>query len=225
MRSPRPTLLGVLLLGALLLCSSCHVQRIDPAEIPVVRIQTTGGFEHGVSTQIGVLFLGRTASEGPAKLQYWLGPTPMIETGQVEAIGGSIHRIRPEVPIPSVPVTLEPVRPDEELVLMGIQDQIPWRLPVQLAQDEVVRGTVLRYPAGLRLGPDSVGLGVFRETDAGFALVGLVKGVAQKSDDTRFLLFAGIGELRDAFARSGRAVEQLEVEYRADGKRILRYKR
>ncbi|PIE23772.1 MAG: hypothetical protein CSA62_06610 [Planctomycetota bacterium] len=205
--------------------SSCHIDRIESADIPLVRIQTTGGFEQGVSTDFGVLFLGRTAQKGPAKLLYWLGPSPLIEAGEIEVVGGPVHRIRTDVPIPSVPISFEPVAPEEQLVLMGMEGQLPWRLDVQLAKDEIVRGTALHYPAGLQLRPDSVGLGIFRETEAGLALVGLVKAAAELDNGKRFLLFAGLSEMREAFAKARRAMPVREVEYRADGKRILRYRR
>ena len=52
---------------------------------PVAVVQTTEGVEHAATTEFGVLFLGRTATEGPCRVHYYLGPTPMVEDGTIDA--------------------------------------------------------------------------------------------------------------------------------------------
>ena len=52
---------------------------------PVAMIETRGGVEYGATTTEGILFLGRTATEGPCRVHYFLGgrATPMIEDGEI----------------------------------------------------------------------------------------------------------------------------------------------
>ncbi|MFO0275767.1 MAG: hypothetical protein ACK533_00665, partial [Planctomycetota bacterium] len=61
--------------------------RIDRSR-PVALVETTGGVEYGATTEFGVLPLGRTATSGPCRVHYFLGPTRVIESGTLDAAGG-----------------------------------------------------------------------------------------------------------------------------------------
>ena len=79
-------ILLVLALSFPLLGSSCSGTRnlVDP----VVQIHTPGGNELGVTTDYGIVFLGRTASAGDIEITAWFGDGPSIEPSSVEPIGG-----------------------------------------------------------------------------------------------------------------------------------------
>ncbi len=216
----------VLALGLLALATGCRYQRLEPPEVPVVQITTTRGTELGVSTDEGILFLGRTAQQGPAKVFYFLGPSPLVEVGEVLPLGGPLSTVQLEVDIPTIPISFEPVRPGEELVLMGLDGPRVWQHPVRAVDNaELVNGTVLEQPAGLELQPWHIGAGVFRRTDGGLALVGLLKGRARIDGEPDMLLMAGLPEFRLAFLEPHAAVPKIEVLYRSDGARTIRTKR
>jgi hypothetical protein len=193
--------------------------------MPVVVIRTPGGTELGVTTDEGVFFLGRTAQEGPAKVLYWLGDSPLVESGEVRRRGGSIYEVLLDVDLPAVPISFEPLRPGESLVLIGVDDDWAWQYGVVVPEDPMASGTIVRWPSGLRIEPSQVGAGVFRDTGEGLTLVGLVKATAEIEGGGRFLLLAGLPELRVALLEPRSAVPVREVLYRADGTRIIRTKR
>src|SRR5262245_34707430 len=59
---------------------------------PVALVETTGGIELGATTELGVLTLGRSATDGPCRVRYFLGPTPMVETGTLAAASDTFTR-------------------------------------------------------------------------------------------------------------------------------------
>ena len=88
------------LLGSLLVLPSCGVwffsgeHWIDRSH-PVALLETTGGIELAATTEFGVLSLGRSATEGPCRVHYFLGPTPLIESGELRAKKiGTSYRIK-----------------------------------------------------------------------------------------------------------------------------------
>ena len=56
---------------------------------PVVLLETTGGVEFGAATEFGILSLGNTATEGACRVRYFLGPTPLVESGELGRVSGS----------------------------------------------------------------------------------------------------------------------------------------
>ncbi|MFQ5507197.1 MAG: hypothetical protein ACE5F1_20695 [Planctomycetota bacterium] len=218
MPAPVPALVLLLLLAA------CAAPPLPSSAMPVVGIQTPGGHELGVSTEDGVLFLARTAKAGPAKVLYFLGPSPLIEAGRILGVGGSIHRVELEVTIPSVPISFDPVQKGEELLLLALSNEEPWSAWVRVADSPFAEGTVLEG-TGLGLRGEHVGAGVFRSTSAGLSMVGLIKGVARFENGPDYLLMAGLPELRLAFVQPETAVPRQEVRYRDDGLRVYRVRR
>ncbi len=211
--------------AALALCAAlgaCRNTKLYPADVPIVGVTTTGGKELGVATDQGVLFLGRTAEKGPAKVLYHIDAAPVVEAGRVVPVGGSLFEVLLDVPVATVPISFEPLRPSESLIMMWLDGDEVRTHPVEVSSDPIVYGTAVRRPAGLVLAAEHVGAGVFRDTDAGLALVGLVKASARVTGGEEYLLLAGLPELRAAFLRPQPAVPKLEAIYRADGTRILR---
>lgn len=215
---------------ALLAASACETPffapapRLRPASVPVVGIRTTGGSEMGVPTGDGVLFLGRTAQKGPAKVLYFIGETPVVEAGNVRPVGGSLFGVELEVDIPTVPISLDPLQPGDQLELVGLDGDRVFHRDVSVPRNAAVSGTVVSWPEGMDLKPEHVGAGVFRVTAAGRALVGLVKATARVQGGQGFLVLAGLPEIRQAMFTPETAVPQREVIYRADGTRTIRVK-
>ncbi len=218
-RMAGPRLASLFLLPLLL--GSCVVERRLPSEMPMVRIQTTGGFEQGVSTDDGILFLGRTQKKGPAKVLYYLGPSPMMEAGELRHLGASLYEVETEIALPSVPISMESLRPGEELLLMCLDEAGPWSYWTRVAEDSRVSGPVIEWPSGLTLEKAHVGAGLFRESDGAYSLVGLLKGTLVFKEGARFLVMAGLPELRRALLQPQAAAPPRIVKYRADAGRVL----
>jgi hypothetical protein len=113
---------------------------------PVALIETTGGIELGATTEFGVLTLGRTASSGPCRVHYFLGPTPMIEDGE-------LHQAPPftiaEIDLKTMHLRAldRTPRPDDDLLAMWTPDGTRVeRVAVSLADDPGVHGDVLVHP-------------------------------------------------------------------------------
>ena len=220
MTSPRPALWLMLTLAGLAL--SCNFRYLERPEFPIVGVTTTGGREQGVATDDGVLFLARSAQKGPAKVLYWIEGAPIIEAGTIGEVGGGIYDVDLDVDIPTVPISFEPLRTGEPLVLVTIEASGPQRRSVVAADTSLTSGGAVRASASLKLAPEHVGAGVFRDTDAGLALVGLVKGRARYDDGRELLLLAGAADLRHALITPKTAVPERDVRYRADGARRVR---
>jgi len=202
--------------------AACSAPPLASPDYPVVEIQTPQGHELGVCTDDGVLCLGRTAESGPAKVTYMLGPTPLVEAGEIEPVAGTIHRVKLQVTVPSVAISFEPIRPGEPLVLMGFDNGFPWQHDVYASDDEVVQGTAIQWSADKPFPPRYVGAGVFRDTPGGLTIVGLVKGLARVENGPTYLLLAGLPEFRLAIAKPASAVPSRRVIYRDDGLRVHR---
>ena len=218
---PPPSPLASALLGLLAVAPACAYRFLERPESPVLGIRTTGGSELGVATDDGIIFLGRSAHEGPAKVTYWIKEAPIVEAGTIRPFGGSLHSIELDVPIPSVPIDFEQIQPGEALIMMGVDGLRRWRVPVRAVQSERIQGSAVTAPTAVKLSPQHVGAGVFREAKGSLRLVGLVKAVAVASSGERWLLLAGPTELRRALLAPRAAVPRLEARYRADGTRTM----
>jgi len=84
---------GVLALAAL--ATSCVGSRT--LTDPTLEIRTPHGSELGVSTDYGVIFLGRTAQSGSVEITAWFGDGPSIESSVIEPIGGGLYTAETEI--------------------------------------------------------------------------------------------------------------------------------
>lgn len=218
---PLRTLVPLLVLSA----TSCVSRAIERPDVPVVVIQTVGGVELGVATDDGILFLGRSAIEGPAKVTYWLDRAPVVEAGTIRSLGASIVQVELDVPVPTVPLDLSDLVPGEDLVMIGADALERWSVPVRAADSEIAQGSVVSAGSNIQLAPHHVGAGVYRQNERGSVLVGLVKGVATTSSGERWILLAGPAELRRALLEPKAAVVKREIRYRADGTRTILQRR
>ncbi len=205
----------------LLSLGACRVSRRQPTQVPVVWIQTTRGFEQGVSTEEGIIFLGRTAQKGPAKVSYLLGPSPLVEVGKIREGMGPLHFVDLEVSIPKAPISFRAPKPGEALSLILYDGGYPRILYTRVTDDPRVKGTALEIPSGYRPKPSDVGAGVFTQTQEGPALVGLLQGIA-KLGGKSWLLVAGRETWKTYFLKPTPSEQKKEVFYRADGTRTIR---
>ncbi len=173
MRLPLHAALALLLLAL----ASCRGTRslVDP----VVEVRTAGGTELGVSTDYGVVFLGRTSQAGPVEITAWFGDGPSIEDSTIEPIEDGIFTAEVEIELPSVPLLFVDPGPGEFVAVQGRTEQGSWREIVTIASDPRVFGLIIEMPEALRGRDDQIGAAVFRyiEDDRErLQLYGLVSG-------------------------------------------------
>lgn len=168
------------ILPVLILCSllaSCVGSRkgVDPT----LRIMGESGSELGVSTQYGVLFLGRYTSAGPVEIEAVFGDGPSIEFTVIDPVGDGIYTAKTNIRLPSVPMTFQALDAGQEVLLRGRTASGSWERWVKVRQDERVHGILLDTCPELNNHPDQIGAGVFlRKTDKSedLRLIGLVSG-------------------------------------------------
>lgn len=166
---------------------------------PVARIETRGGVEFGATTTEGILFLGRTANDGPCRVHYFLGETPMVEDGEIRHLGGVLYLADIDLKHQSVGLLEREATNDDELYAMVHAGGSAPDVNVRLANNDDIEGDVLAWPGG-SLPPGSP---VFADTADGLKLVGLVSGevrVVGGSSEGRYLTFAGSDRIREALA-------------------------
>lgn len=172
---PLRTLLPALALG--LFTSACAGTR-DLAD-PCVRIQTTGGVELGVSTDYGLVFLGRTAQSGEIEVTAWYGDGPSIEVSVIEPITSELYTAETEVRLPSVPMSYTFPTPGSVLRLRGRTLAGPWEAEVTVQNEPRAEGLVVDVPAAIEGRADQIGAGLYEFPDGDrsrMRLVGLVSG-------------------------------------------------
>lgn len=175
-RSLLPTLV---LLAALL--SGCAVSR--RLVNPTLAVHTPQGEELGVSTEYGVIFLGRTARSGPVDLTAYFGDGPSVEVTVIEPLGGGLYTAETEIRLPTVPMTFRTPVPGEEVTVRGLRGREHWSAVVSVVSDPRVTGILLDVPRELRNSPDQVGAGVYvSEGEHDMLFVGLVSGTLQLTD-------------------------------------------
>ncbi len=189
----------------------------------MVRIETRGGVEYGACTEEGVLFLGRTASEGPCRVHFFLGPraTPIVDDGTIHHLGGVYYRAVIDLKTPAVPVLEREPTAADTLVAMVHAGREVHRVPVRLAQRDDVSGDVLEWP-GESLPAGTAILAQLTET---LRFVGLVAGEAtvQRGETSeRFLVFTGTDRVREALAAARPHPSLPEVIHRPDDITVTR---
>tara|TARA_R110002126_G_scaffold1490_5_gene8760 strand:+ start:28208 stop:28858 length:651 start_codon:yes stop_codon:yes gene_type:complete len=178
----RPVLLAMLAL----LSTACTGTRklVDPT----LRVQTESGVELGVSTQYGVVFLGRTARSGFVEIEAYFGDGPTWETSVIEPLGGGLYTAETEIRLPSVPLKFHDPRKGEVLELRGRNAEGAWRRNVVVRADERVLGLLIDVPPELVDAPDQVGAGLYWRNPSApedIRLVGLVAGRVRLERDGR----------------------------------------
>ncbi len=144
---------------------------------PIVRIQTEAGSELGVSTDYGVVFLGRSAARGPVTVEAVFGDGPSLERSIVEPVGAGLFTAAMEIDLPRVAVSFRAPEAGESLVIAGRDADGPWERSTRVIADERVFGLLVEPVGDVLERREQVGAGVFRELERGRReLVGLVSG-------------------------------------------------
>ena len=149
---------------------------------PTVRVEAAdgSGSELGVSTEYGVVFLGRRVRSGEIDVTVWYGDGPSIEASVVEPVGGDLYTAPMEIVVPSVGIEFRDPPPDAELVLIGRRGRAQWQEGVELVRLPEVDGALLAVPdalAGDATAQTGAGLYVRDEDeDHVLRLYGLVSG-------------------------------------------------
>lgn len=183
-----------------LLGSAC--QGVRTLADPTLVIQTTGGSELGVSTDYGIVFLGRTARAGQAQVTIWFGDGPNIEKTVIEPVdNGTLFTLETEIRLPTVEMSFDDPRPGTKLVLIGRTEEGLWSEPVTVTEDQRVLGLMTTVPDRLRDAPDQIGAGLYMfldEQGVQKKLVGLVSGrivLQSGSSEREYLTYVGPTDL------------------------------
>ncbi|MEO6595978.1 MAG: hypothetical protein ABIP94_14600, partial [Planctomycetota bacterium] len=217
--------LAALLLSALPSCSVWFFSGeswVDRSR-PVALVETTGGIEFGATTEFGVLTLGRSASEGPCRVHYFLGPTPLVEDGELKSTDSLFTRAEIDLKTQAVRVLDHSPPPDDKLLVMWTPDGVSVRsVSVTLAVDEGVEGDVLADP-GVELPIGATVL--WRDLDGNLQFAGLVAGKATLTNagSTRhYFVFAGIDRVREMLAVPTPHPIDYTPKYRTDDISVLK---
>ena len=190
---------------------------------PVVLLETTGGVELGAATEFGVLSLGSTAQDGPCRVHYFLGPTPLIESGALRRVSGRF--VHAEIDLKTQMARALDRSPNErdELWLMWTPDgERVEQLAVELATGEGLGGDLLRDP-GVDVPGGATLLCRGPEGEAMFA--GLVAGTAEVDSGPaqgRYYVFAGVDRVRELLAIPHDYPVDLAPKYRNDGISVMK---
>lgn len=190
---------------------------------PVALVETTGGLELAATTEFGVLLLGRTATAGPCRVHYFLGPTPVEDAGQLVATGSLFLAADIDLKTQLARCLDRPLRPDDELVAMWTSDGLATTtVPVQLARIDGVDGDVLAATAV----PLPVGATVLvRDAEDQARVVGLIAGTAtldHQGNRQTVHVFAGLDRLRELVGVPRQHPADLVPRYRPDDITVLK---
>jgi len=175
--------------------------------------------ELGVSTDYGIVFLGRGQRSGAIEFTVWFGDGPSLETGIVEPLGGGLYLTRAEIAVPTVPMTFAEPPAGTSVLVVGRTGRTVLEVPARIATDSRVDGLLLLANEGLgNLGPDQIGAGVYLiDGEAGTReLLGLLSGRMQLAEGP-----AGGGE-RDYYTVLGPRELWRLVAYPRDLERVRR---
>ena len=185
------------------LSAACVGTRNLSDPLVVVRALSSEGparSELGVSTEYGIVFLGRTSRAGEVEVTVWFGDGPSIEYAVAEPIGGELYMAEAEIKLPVARMVFETPKPGDELVVMGRNGAEIWMETVYVAKDERVDGLLLEWNARVAADADQVGAGIFLPgEEQPPRLVGLISGTLTLSDADgvrrRYLTALGPDEL------------------------------
>lgn len=180
--------------------SSCRGIALESSALhaldPVVVVHGADGDELAVSTDYGVVFLGRTAKSGRIEFTTWFGDGPAREEGLVEAMGGGVFATEAEILLPCVSLCLATPPAGSAVIVRGRRAGLPFEIEAELASDPRITGVLLRpNPELEQLSDRELGAGVFYlEPGKPLQLVGLLSGRVEL-DGRRFFTALGPEDL------------------------------
>jgi len=193
-RLPVPALLAAALaLGA---CATVLETSSRQTVDPIVVVHGAGGDELAVSTEYGVVFLGRTVQNGRTEFTAFFGDGPAREEGQVQALGNGLYTTDAEILLPMVVVCFEPPTEPTNVRVRGRRNGVPFEIDAEIAVDPRVNGVLLLANEDLdRLTEAECGSGVFLVTPGKpLQLLGLLNG-RLTLDGRRYFTAVGPDEL------------------------------
>ncbi len=208
---------------AALILSGCTGHLFSPIDFPdrsrpVVRIETRAGVEYGATTKEGILFLGRTAQTGPCRVHYFLGPTPVVEDGEIEHLGGVYFRANIDLKHQNVNLLNRPLSPDDQLIAVVWAHTDVTYVPVTLAQGDSIQGDLLKDP-GQRF-PVGTPLFIYHPVEDKYYFVGLIAAEAvltnENGSSEKFVAFTGIDRLREMYLTQSPYTVPRKVKHRPD---------
>lgn len=173
----RPLLAALPLLLSLGACVGLETSARHTLD-PVVVVHGPVSDELGVSTDYGIVFLGRGAKSGRVEFTVWYGDGPSREEGLVESVGNGLYATTSEILVPCVALCFTPPPAGTQVIVRGRRGGEPYELEGELAADPHVDGVILRSSPELSsLSEADLGAGVFF-VDPGkpLQLIGLVSG-------------------------------------------------
>jgi hypothetical protein len=185
---------------------------------PIARVETQGGIEYGATTEFGVLFLGRTATEGPCRVRMFLGEQLIVDDGKIEPFGGGIWRASIDLVGQGAPLWTSPITASQDLVALCLDGPLAVDVPVQLALLDGVDGDVIEAP-----GRDlPAGTPIFvRDEAERLWFAGLVSARATLQGagggTTELFVFAGPRALAEALEQPENHLAPVRIKYRPDG--------
>ena len=190
---------------------------------PVALVETTGGIEFGATTEFGVLTLGRSAATGPCRVHYFLGPTPLVEDGELTSTNSLFTTAEIDLKTQAIRALDHSPAPADELMVMWTPDGTTTRsVRVQLAREDGVEGDVLIDP-GLEL-PAGATL-LLRARDDSLQFAGLVAGKASLDGGGAghaYYVFAGVDRMREMLAVPKQHPVDYTPKYRVDDISVLK---
>lgn len=187
---------------------------------PVVGIVTDKGMELGVSTEFGVVFLGKTTDRGPVVVEAYFGDGPSMEQSVIEPVGGGLYTADMEIRLPHVPVSFEVPSDGEMLEVMGRRGWDRWASITTCRTVEGVEGVLLEVPDGFLDTVDQTGAGVYRRTGKFTKdLVGLVSGkisIQRDGENRQYLAVVGADTLWRLAAHRKDKLRRRPFVYRED---------
>jgi len=216
------------LICSLLVLPSCSVwffsgaPKVDRSR-PVALLETTGGVELAATTEFGILSLGRTATSGPCRVHYFLGPTPLIERGELRATDSVFTEADIDLKTQHArSLTRNPTADDHLTVMWTPDGQNVEKVSVGLATGTGLTGDLLLDP-GVELPAGATLLCRGPRGESMFA--GLIAGRATVSDGPnqgRYYVVAGIDRLRELLALPRQHPIDMVPKYRADDISVMK---
>lgn len=190
---------------------------------PVALVETTGGVELGATTEFGVLTLGRSATAGPCRVHYFLGPTPMVDDGELAPASATFTRADIDLKTMALRALDRAPEAGDALLAMWTPDGARVEtVTVQLAREDGIAGDVLRHP-GRDLPPGATVL--VRTRNDGLLFAGLIAGKATLAGDgdmRSYYVFAGVDRIRELLAVPAEHTVDMVPKYRPDDISVMK---
>lgn len=193
---------------------------------PVVRIETNRGVEYGAATDHGILFLGRTATEGPCRVHYFLGPQVYVEDGVIQPAGGILYFADIDLKHQTAPLFARDVLPNDQLFALSMTEDDTYETGLRLAREAGIDGDIAYHPGS----PLAIGTPLFVRAGEGederLHFVGLVAGEATLEEEEkrprRFIVFAGADRVREMLLEPQPDPKPRRVKHRPDGITVVK---